>query len=306
MKYGFNLDNNIFDNASIKWSSNDTIFCSIYSKLGVHKEFNLQKEFYLKPRFIFSGGAGENIRGYPGYPIEQYIERLSSQAKINTKHENEFYNSSLKLCKENLDLLKKLKSYNNSYEISSDFYAKGISRCHFGSEIIENFLANVYLIQPLIDPDIKKIKFDIKDPYPHDLIAYIYFRCAYDLINIQIEGNRFLNPLSIKKAEILNKRNSRYEIKSDLNENFYIDIERECPVPASNFDINVENYLKDFFKSYKFYQDIKKYYNDDIYEFGREYALKSESFSLNKINGFLAIYKTVECLALNKKIPKVN
>ena len=162
----------------------------------------------------------------------------------------------------------------------------------------------MYLIQPLTDPDIKKIKFDIKDPYPHDLIAYIYFRFAYDLLNIQIEGNRFLNPLSVKKAEILNKRNSRYEIKSDLNENFYIDIEKECPVLPSNLDINVENYLKDFFKSYKFYQDIKKYYNDDIYEFGREYALKSDSFSLNYINGFLAIYKTIECLELNEKNAK--
>ena len=138
----------------------------------------------------------------------------------------------------------------------------------------------------------------------HDLIAYIYFRFAYDLLNIQIEGNRFLNPLSVKKAGILNKRNSRYEIKSDLNENFYIDIERKGPVPASNFDINVENYLKDFFKSYKFYQDIKKYYINDIDEFGKEYILKSESFSLNYINGFLAIYKTVECLALNEKNAK--
>ena len=157
LKYGFNLDNNAFDNRSIKWSLNDTLFTSIYSKLGVHKVFNLQKEFYLKPRFIFSGSGGENIRGYPGLPIEQYIERISSQAKIITKHANEFYNSTLELCYKNLDILKKLKSYNNSYEITSDFYAKGISRSHFGSEIVENFLANVYLIQPLIDPDIKKL-----------------------------------------------------------------------------------------------------------------------------------------------------
>ena len=90
------------------------------------------------------------------------------------------------MCYKNLDILKKLKSYNNSYEITSDFYAKGISRSHFGSEIVENFLANVYLIQPLIDPDIKKIKFDIKDKYPHDLIAYIYFRFAKDLVYVKI------------------------------------------------------------------------------------------------------------------------
>ena len=68
----------------------------------------------------------------------------------------------MKLCNENIVLLKKLKSYNNNYEISSDFYAKGISRCHFGSEIVENFLANVYLIQPLIDPDIKKLNLILK------------------------------------------------------------------------------------------------------------------------------------------------
>ena len=278
-KLGFNLDNNTFDNRSIKWSLNDTIFSSVYPKLGVHKVFNLQKEFYLKPRFIFSGSGGENIRGYPGYPLEQYIERISSQAKNITKHENEFYNSTLKLCYKNLDLLKYLRSYNNSFEISADFYAKSFSRSHFGSEIVENFLANVYLIQPLIDPDIKKIKFDIKDQYPHDLIAYIYFRFAKDLIYVQIEGNRFLNPLSVKKAEKLNKMNSRYEIKSELNENFYIDIERKCPVPPTFEYSNAENYLKDLFKSYKFFKDIKKYYINDIDEFVREYNLKSDSFS---------------------------
>ena len=110
----------------------------------------------------------------------------------------------------------------------------------------------------------------------------------------------------MKKAEKLNKMNSRYEIKSELNENFYIDIERKCPVPPTFEYSNAENYLKDLFKSYKFFKDIKKYYINDIDEFVREYNLKSDSFSLNKINGFLSIYKTVECLALNEKIPKVN
>ena len=71
----------------------------------------------------------------------------------------------------------------------------------------------------------------------------------------------------MKKAEKLNKMNSRYEIKSELNENFYIDIERKCPVPPTFEYSNAENYLKDLFIYYKFFKNIKKNYIYDIFEF---------------------------------------
>ena len=56
-----------------------------------------------------------------------------------------------------------------------------------------------------MDPDIKKIKFNINGNLSHDLIAYIYIRFAHELINFPFQGNRTLNSESITKASQLNK-----------------------------------------------------------------------------------------------------
>ena len=67
----------------------------------------------------------------------------------------------MRLCNRSIDSLKKLKTYYNDYELSTDLYSKGRTRHHYGKAALEAFLVNSYNIQPLIDPDIKKIKFNI-------------------------------------------------------------------------------------------------------------------------------------------------
>ena len=198
----------------------------MYSKLGLHKEFYLNKGFFNKPRISFTGGGGEFIRGSPAYPIEKYIDSLSFKEKGIIGHKKEFYLSSKRLCKRSVDLLKKEKKYNNDYEISSDLYAR-YHQNHFGKKAIEGYIANLYFIQPLIDPDLRKIKYRISGKSCHDLIAYIYVRFSHNLIYFPFEGNRTINPESIKKAEKLNKLLPQYKIKSDFNTNFYLDIKRK-------------------------------------------------------------------------------
>jgi hypothetical protein len=96
------------DNRSTIWSTKDALFCSIYTKLGFHKEFYLKPEFYYNPRFVFTGNGGENLRGYPGYPIEKYLDSISSQGAQITKYKDIFYNSPMKICNRSLTFLKKL------------------------------------------------------------------------------------------------------------------------------------------------------------------------------------------------------
>ena len=135
-KYKFRLNNFSFDNKSIKWSINDSLFCTIYSKLGFHKEFYLKDKFYKKPKIVVTGFGGENIRGYPGYPIGKYLESISSQGNKIISDDKLFYNSSMKLCNRSIDILKKRKKYKSDYEISSDLYLKGRTRSHFGTSIV--------------------------------------------------------------------------------------------------------------------------------------------------------------------------
>ena len=143
-KFGFKLNNLRLNKNSTKLSMKNSIFLSTYTKLGFHKEFYLKNEFYSKPIFSFTGNSGEIIRGIPCLPINKYIKIISSNGKEIRGHNEEFYNSSLRLCNRSLDLLKKKKTYNNDYEIAADFYVKGRQRNHFGKAALESFLANIY------------------------------------------------------------------------------------------------------------------------------------------------------------------
>ena len=300
-KYKFKLNKLSLDERSTRWSLNDTLFCSIYPKLGFHKSFYWKDRFYNFPRFIFTGFGGENIRGYPGYPIEQYIKYFSSQGKKIVGFGNLFYNSSMKFFKRNIDLLKKRKKYKNNYEISSDLYFNGRTRNHFGKVIVEGFIANIYYINPIMDPEIKKIKFNINGKWSHDLIAYIYTRFAHDLIYFPFEGKRVINYKSIQKAEKLNKKTKNYKTKSNLNINFFIDFKRQSPAAQFINHNNIENHLKKLFKTTKFIRNVNKLYNNSIYNWAEEYSKNTSFFPLRQFYGLLAIEKAVEYLTLNEK-----
>ena len=299
-KYGFKLNNFALNENGTKLSIKDSILLSIYPKLGFHKEFYLKTKFYSNPIFRFTGSGGEIIRGYPLHPIKNYININCYNAKKIKGHAEEFYNSSLRIFNRSITLLKKKKTYYNDYEISADLYWKGRTRNHYGKAALESFLVNQYILQPLIDPDIKRIKFDVNEKSSHDLIAYILIRFSHDLIYFPFQGKRELNKESIKKVEKLNKNFSPYKIKLNYNENFYIDIKRNCPVPPSK-DNNIEEYLRKLFKSQKFINFINQIYDNNVYNWAKEYSKKSSYYPLRHGYGLFAVVKTLENLSINKR-----
>ena len=214
-KFGFKLNNAILNKNNIRWDLKNSLSCTKYSKLGFHKEFYLRDKFFEIPRFGFTGSGGEIIRGAPGCPIDEYIKSISSKGKKIKGHKEEFFNSSMRICNRSIEILKRKKTFDNDYEISSFLYTKGRARHHFGTLTVEAFISNIYILQPLIDPDIKKIKYDISGNLPHDLIAYIYVRFGDGLIDFPIEGKRYINFESIKKAKVLNNKLHPFKIKSD-------------------------------------------------------------------------------------------
>ena len=303
-KYGFKLNKFALDKNYTMWETKDSLQCIIYTKLGFHKEFYQRDRFFDSPRFSFTGVGGEIIRGSPGSKIKDYVHKICSKGRGIKDHDKEFYNSSMRLCNRSLILLSKSKEFGNEYEISSVFYSKGRAINHFGKLALESFLTNVYSLQPLIDPEIKKIKYDISGKSPHDLIAYIYVRFAHDLINFPVQGNREINQDSIKKAEILCDKLLPYKIKTDYNPNFYIDVERNSPFPISNNSLDINEYLEKLIKSSIFIKIINKIYDRNVYDFAVEYSLKSNYYPLRNFYALLAVALTKEFLFLNEEYMK--
>lgn len=297
-KYGFKINNKNLDKNFTKLSLSDTLFISFYSKLGFHKEFYLKNGFFKKPRFSFSGSGGEHLRGYPGCPIKNFMDLISFQDISN--HQKEFYDSSIRLLNRSVSLLTK-KKFNNDYEISYNLYSYAIGKNHFGKAALEAFLANIYFVQPLMDPEIKKIKYNINCKLSHDLIAYIYIRFAPDLIRFPFQGKRFLNLTCIKKAVDLNNKFKEYKIKSDYNKNFYIDLKRTVSVKNEKDKINAKTYLKELFNSNRFIRLIIKKYDNKVYNWAKMQSIKSNYFPLRHQYGLLAIALTIENMILNEK-----
>jgi hypothetical protein len=298
-KFGIKL-NKYIDSNGTKLSAKDALLCTIYTKLGFHKEFYTSTKFYTKPRFHVPGSGGELLREYHNQPIEKYIDEISSQGKQIKGYEEEFYNSSIRLCKRSVLLIKSKKTYYSENQISSALYAMGRNRNHFGKANIESYLINSYTLQPLIDPEIRQIKFN--ENHPNDLVAYLYVRFARNLIFFPFQGKRILNYECIRKADELNKKFGPYSIKKDYNENFYIDTKRKSPVPPSNDNTTVEAYLREMFNSSKFKETINKVYDSVVYDWAKEYSKKSNYHPLRHGYGLYAVVKILEDLSLNEKI----
>ena len=302
--YGFKLNDLKLDYRATKWNSKITLLCSLYSKLGFHKEFYLKKKFFNKPLFILSGSGGEDLRGSPGYPVYEYLKHLSTR---DIKDNNEkLFNSSMSLLNRSVELLKKERIFHNDYEIANSLYSKINGRNHFGKAALESFMANIYLIQPLMDPEIKKIKFEMNGNTTHDLIAYIYLKYAPDLIGFPIQGNRTLNSESVKKAQILKKKFSSSTRKYDYNRAFFIDKNRTSPDKHINNTKSVEENLRKFFESNKYFEIFNEIYDNNIYNFAKEYSKKSNFIPLRHEYGLLAIIVSNDYISLNKKCMKYS
>lgn len=302
-KLDFNLNKYNFDKNYIKWTVKDKLFGSLYSKLGFHKDFYINRGFYKQPILSFGGGGGEFIKGSPGLKIGNYIEMLSSRGNDIIGHDLEFFNSSMRLCLRSVNLLKEKKNYNNDFEISFDFYSR-ILQNHFGKRATEGFISNFYYLYPLMDPDIRRIKYDINCETSHDLIAYIYVRFAPELVNIPFQGNRTINPESIKKAKKLNNQLQPYEIKKDFCKNYFLDNKKFSSVYKAKINYNAQVYLKKLFYSHKFIRFINKIYDKNIYNWVKKDSLKSNIFNMRPVNGLITIAIIEELLILNEKYMK--
>lgn len=291
---GFKLNNKKFDNNCINWNVKDSLASIFYTKLGFTKNLNsINSKFWLKPKFLFNGNGGESIRGIPGCEIEKYIEILALKGSHVNGHQEEFYNSSMRLLNRSVELLKSEKSSYNGYDIAKLFYQITNTKYHLGKYSIGEFLSNRYSVSPLSDPELNQIKYDISENSTQDLIAYIYTRFAPKLTLFPFEKNRELRPESLQKAKNLNKKIPKYQIKFDYNKNFYIDTKRKSPVPESYDNWKNTSYIYEIIESSEFRQTFYKVYDKNAYDWILKYKNK-EKFPYRRPFGLLSIGEIIK------------
>ena len=293
--FGFKLNNIKLDENWTKWSTKDSLFSIFYTKLGFNKNIgSIDFNFFLKPRFSFGGGGGESIRGEPRCKIERLLDRYSYPGRQVKGHQEEYYNASMRLYNRSVEFIKREKTFDNGYEIAKVFKEISINKYHFGKASLNAFLRNIYIISPLLDPELRQIKYEISENSTQDLIAYIYTRFAQKLISFPFQKKRKLSSQSLQKAKNLNKQIPKYKIKLDYNNNFFIDTKRKTPVLESYNNKTNLSYIKEILESPEFKKIFYQVYDENTYDWALKYSKNITKFPYRHLFGLLSVEKIIK------------
>ena len=167
----------------------------------------------------------------------------------------------------------------NSKEICRTIYAETRNRYHFGKLAVEEYFSNKFLLMPFFDPELNKLKLCTNECEDHNLLfALIYLRYCPELLNFKFEGNRKIDEKTLDYAQKINEispfTNKMYSYISgpEIDENClnkYYDINQEyIRWETDGYYIkwdDVDDYLRNIFKSRDFKKDFEKYFSNELY-----------------------------------------
>lgn len=260
--FDFKLNQPI-DAKSINFDSMGKIInLSSYVKLGFSNQFNYKSSYFPNPVYVVNGYGGGCIRGYPPgsvYRSKGHLVRTAAR-----------YNLSLKEPVSRIidSAIEKLSEAHSDGELQLRYYKETRLRNHFGKLSVEHYLVNRFTISPIIDPDLFKLEYTTDDCDDNMLLmTLILVRYCPKLLEFKVEGGRKFNPETVEYAKKIN------ELKEFVPRNYeFITSVEETEIDDDSSDSDyiggsqINNHLKEIFKSKNFKDDFKKYINPMLYE----------------------------------------
>lgn len=251
-----------------------------------------QYRYNDKPMYSFGGGGGETLRDYWHMLPAQFIEWQSGLG-------DEYVIRDVRECAERI-LSRSFKTIHHYYGITEDdpaatmrLYMESRSRHHFGKAAVENYLANIIKLMPLLDRNLHMLTTDKVDEGDNNfLFLLILNRYADSLLNFKLEGNR---SFSLKTLDAARKISEKYPFKRFYNE--MSSLKTNIPSSScgekmtSNQTVKYEDVhsaILDVFKSNEFKNRFLQVFSDDIYTFAEHFAKTKRFFPLKYIYGVMA------------------
>ena len=259
--FGFKL-NRPFDVDYINYRDVTTVLdISSYVKLGFTNQLNFRPAYPVMPTISISGNGGGTIRGYPNKSRDEYVRAFVRKAY---KYDQSIVGSVERIITEGIDEVAR-----NVDEdlISAAYYKQTRLRNHFGKLTVEHFLHNNFILSPLIDSDIYKLK-TFTDECKDDLLlmTVILTRYCPELLEFKVEGGREYDSQTIEYARKINEMHpyvmKEYErlgkVESEMEK-----VNDDTPELGWG-DFN--GYLRRAFKSDYFRLEFEKHFHPNLYD----------------------------------------
>lgn len=295
--FKFGLNKNCSNPEGVNFTQEDLLNINLHSRLPFHRQIELaygyvgKKNKYIK--YTVSGDGGENLRSYWNTSIDEHNESYLRNLKnrySNAVTEN-IKKSVYKLSDKTIEyLFRKYKfSDRKSVWLTKLVYMNTRSARHFGGMAVLAYFANSIRLQPLLDPEILKLKFD-NDNCPDGglLIATIFNRYCPKLLDFKFEGGRSIDAQTINCAKEINAK-----YPADLN----VLLSKQCDDSYCIIteDVNVakidnkneyvsekklEELIGAVFKSNSFDYFIEKYFGRSVWLFAKRFLDRGKGFPL--------------------------
>lgn len=210
---GFTLNNkkNILQSA-IHFSTEETLDRSFYPKLCFHQQMYFQRNWNASRLFSFTGNGGECIRDYWHGTAEALTENAVRRCAVfvaSPKVYRRMRKTVRSLVSRSLESLKLHFSMVGKPIQETEFgqilYRETRCRNHFGKQVVEAWLGNNVMLNPLMDSDLHKLKLYSEEcPDRNLLSALILERYAPMLRNTRFDSGKSIRPETGEYARKLN------------------------------------------------------------------------------------------------------
>ena len=190
---------------------------SFFSKLGFHKQMFYHIDYPLSPLFIISDNGANCIGSHEFISSEEFIENKFNIAK---HYSFELANSLKSSIKRSLTEVKNRYGIKDadSNKLVELFYKETECRNHFGKWSVENYLSNRISLNPLLDNELLKLKYNTNDCEDNKLLmAVIFTRFVPKLLLFGLNGSE--DTINTKTIDYAKEINKRYPFKNRGNEN---------------------------------------------------------------------------------------
>ena len=257
----FGIKLNKSDNISsvgANFSIHDLVNINVYTKLPFHKQTEWGWISYkrVKKSYIISGDGGELFRNYWDTSIEEHVYEYLSY--ISSRYPQDLLDTIKEsaLCVNNNTknvLMKKYHIYeSNSKYLSKLLYMNTRSPRHFGGMATLIHCANIYRLQPLLDPEIQKLNFTNSNcPDGNLFIALLFVRYCPKLLDFKFQGNRSISTETIDYAKKINQMfpvDMERLLSNIVNKDYFI-LTEDTSVFENNNERISDSKMEDFFAS---------------------------------------------------------
>ncbi|MBQ9433622.1 MAG: hypothetical protein IJU26_05335, partial [Synergistaceae bacterium] len=209
--FGFGLNNyENFTGGELNHSTDDIIKIAFYIRMFGHTELLRLTQKFEEKHFRITGHSGETLRIRLHPADKSFID--SYAYKFSAPLRKPLTESTTRIMTHLLDEVSHKAGIPISDELSPNVYRDMWGRSHFGAEEAMYTCANLYMLNPLSDPELSRLKVSDPDcPTQDILMAVMYKRYCPELLNFPFTKNKSIHPATQAFAEKISAQFPRAE-----------------------------------------------------------------------------------------------